>query len=84
MATPPNVILVPKPSTSAFNPHRLLAKNTLLLNQVEHFHKLELEFAPEKRTGVDFESIKTEGQAGEYIRKMTEILHPQTAKSGGR
>jgi hypothetical protein len=84
MATQSNVIRVPKPSKASFNPHRLLAKNLLLVNQVNHFHKLEMQLPPEKRTGVDFASIQTEGQAGEYIRKMTMILHPQAAKSGGK
>ncbi len=84
MASSSNVVRVPKPAKSSFNPNRLLEKNLLLKNQVEHFHRLELELAPEKRTGVDFGSLKTEGQAAEYIRKMTEILHPQAARSGGR
>jgi hypothetical protein len=83
MATPPNVIRVPKPGRSSFNPSRPLAKNTLLRNQIEHFHKLEQKLPPERRTGVDFASIQTEGQASEYVRKMTGILNPQVAKRGG-
>jgi hypothetical protein len=76
-------IRVPKPSKTAFNPHRLLAKNTLLVNQVGHFRKIELGLPPDQRTGVDFGSILTEGQASEYIGKMTAILHPQAAKAPG-
>ena len=77
------VIRVPKPSKTAFNPGRLLAKNTLLVNQVESFHKHELGLPPDQRTGEDFASILTEGQASEYIRKMTAIMHPQVAKAPG-
>jgi hypothetical protein len=77
------VIRVPKPSKTAFNPDRLLAKNTLLVNQVESFHKHELGLPPDQRTGVDFASILTEGQASDYIRKMTAIMHPQAAKAPG-
>lgn len=84
MASPSNVIRVPKPSKSSFNPNRLLAKNTLLLNQVQHFHALELKLPKEQQTGVAFEKILTEGQAAEYIRKMTHILHPQSKQAGGK
>jgi hypothetical protein len=83
MATPSNVIRVPKPARSSYNPNRLLAKNTLLLNQVKHFHEIEQKLPRGQQTGVNFDSIKTEGQASEYIRKMTAILHPQAAKQSG-
>ena len=84
MAAPKNVIRIPKPSPSSFNMERPLAKNSLLLNQVKHFFKLEEALPPDRRTGVDHESITTEGRAADYIRKMTDILHPKTAKSGGK
>jgi hypothetical protein len=84
MATPSNVIRIPKPSRSSFNMERPLAKNSLLQNQVKHLLELEKTFPPEKQTGTDPKSITTEGRAAEYIRRMTNILHPQTAKSGGR
>ena len=51
MAKPP-VIRVPKPSRSSYQPHRLLSKNTLLLNQVKHFKALEKDFPPEHQTGI--------------------------------
>jgi hypothetical protein len=63
---------------------RLLVKNSLLQNQVKHFLELEKTLPPEKRTGTAPGSITTEGRAAEYIRKMTDILHPRVAKSGGR
>lgn len=84
MAKSSNTIHVPKPSVRSFNPERPLAKNSLLSSQVKHFLEVEKTFAPEKRTGIDPASITTEGRAAEYIRKMTDILHPKVAKSGGR
>ena len=84
MATPSNLIRVPKPSRGSFNMQRPLAKNSLLMNQVTHLQELEKTRPPEKRTGTDPKSVTTEGSAAEYIRKMTAILHPKVAKSGGK
>ena len=84
MAKRSNVIRIPKPSPRSFDMERPLAKNSLLMNQVRHLLKLEKTFPPERQTGTDPESITTEGHASEYIRKMTDILQPQAAKSGGR
>lgn len=84
MASPSNVIRIPKPSRKSFNMERPLAKNSLLMNQVKHLLELEQTLPPEKRTGTDPKSITTEGNAADYIRKMTAILHPKVAKSGGK
>ena len=84
MAKRTTSIRVPKPAARSFNPERPLVKNSLLLNQVKNFLEVERTLPPEKRTGTDPNSITTEGRAAEYIRKMTDILHPKTAKSGGR
>jgi hypothetical protein len=84
MSSPSNQIQVPKPSPGSFNMERPLAKNSLLLNQVKHFLKIEKKLPPDQRTGTDPKSIRTEGQAAEYIRKMTKKLHPKTRRSGRR
>lgn len=84
MASPSNVIQVPKPSADSFNPQRLVAKNTLVWNQLRHVHIREQELPPERRTGIDFHSIKTEGQAADYIRRVMAILHPQAMGTGGK
>lgn len=81
MASPP-VIRVPKPA-GEYNPNRPLSKNTLLLSQVKHFYQAEQELPVEERTGISPEAILTEGQAAEYIRKVTAKLHIQTGKAGG-
>jgi len=79
MAQPP-VIRVPKPARSSYQPHRPLSKNTLLQSQVKHFHELEKDLPPEHKTGILLDSIQTEGQAAEYIRRMTEKLHRPPTK----
>ena len=84
MASPSNVIRVPKPASSSFDRNRPLAKNLLILNQVKHFREIEEKLAPGQQTGINPASITTEGQAAEYIRAMMAVLHPKVAKSGGR
>ncbi|HZQ54930.1 MAG TPA: hypothetical protein VFB14_22205 [Bryobacteraceae bacterium] len=75
-----NIIKVPKPSNTAYNPHRSLEKNLLIKRQVEHFREAEMQLPETLRTGIDIAHLKTEGQAGEYIRKVTKAIH----QSGGR
>jgi hypothetical protein len=75
-----NVIHVPQPPQSSFNRHRLLERNLLLKKQVEHFRHVEAGLPLDQQTGIDPQSVRTEGQAGEYIRKMTAILHPAGAR----
>jgi hypothetical protein len=80
MAQPSNVIRIPRASRSSYNPQRPLSKNTLLQNQVNHFRQLEIQLPEDRRSGMDFASVKTEADASEYVRKMTAILHPHGAK----
>jgi hypothetical protein len=47
---------------------------------VLHFQAAEKELAPELRSGIDASALETEGQASEYIRKVTRAIH----KGGGR
>lgn len=65
------LIEVTRPAPGSFNPHRPLSKNTLLLHQVKHFQEIE-------------RANMTEGQAAEYIRRMTAQLHPQTQAAPGK
>ena len=74
---------MPQPAPGSYNPNRPLAKNTLLQYQVKHYSKVEQKLPPEQRTGVDPAVLKTEGEASEYIRKITAALHPLRKKAGG-
>jgi len=80
VAKGPQRIQVPQPAPGAYNPNRPLEKNLLLKNQVAHFQLAEQKLPPERRTGVNLASVKTEGAAADYIRRMTLILHPQSAE----
>jgi hypothetical protein len=71
-----NAIRVPKPSRAAFDKSRPLEKNHLLQAQLRHFREVEKNLGPEQQTGIDVETIATEGEAAEYIRKVTAALHP--------
>ena len=84
MAIPSNVINVPKPNPKSFNKHRLLEKNTLIKNQVAHFREIEKTLPLEQQSGMNFDDIKTEGQAAEYIAKLTKFLHGVPLKAGGK
>lgn len=75
-----NVIRVPKPSGTAFNPHRPLEKNLLIHAQVKHFKEAEAQLPEHLQTGIDIATIKTEGQASHYIGRVTRAIHG----SGGR
>jgi hypothetical protein len=79
MASPANIVPVPKPSGNAYNPDRPLRGNALVLAQVRHFEEAEKGLPADLQTGIDIGSIATEGQAGAYIRKVTEAIH----QSGG-
>jgi hypothetical protein len=76
-----NVVEVPKPARGSYNPKRPLSKNTLLQNQVNHFRALEKALPASEQTGHDPQKIRTEGEAAEYLRKMTALLHPQGKKT---
>ncbi len=74
-----NIVKVPKPGRTAYNPHRALEKNQLVQSQVKHFQEADLGLPPELQTGVDIATILTEGEASEYIRRVTQAIH----ESGG-
>jgi hypothetical protein len=82
MATPANVIRVPKPSRNAYNPDRPLSRNTLVQAQVKHFEEADKRLPPELQTRVDINSIATEGQAADYIRKVTQAIHTGGGRTG--
>jgi len=76
MPEQPPVIRVPRPNRGkSYQPHRPVAKNTLLLNQVKHFKELEKGLAAQHQTGIAPEEILTEGQAADYIKRMTLKMH---------
>jgi hypothetical protein len=75
------VIKVPQPPKSAFNKNRPVS--ALLKNQILHLHEVERKFPPARHSNIYINSIKTEGEAADYIRKVTAQLHPEGAKRVG-
>lgn len=84
-------IVVPKPPAEAFNEHRRVSD--LVQWQVRHVHEAETRLPRHQRSGISVAEIKTEGQASEYIRRVTARLHgrrvavpapPKTAFHGHR
>lgn len=67
------VINVPKPPKSAFNKNRRLS--TLLEWQIYHAQEAELSMPVGHTTDVYVNTIKTEGEAADYIRQITEKVH---------
>ncbi len=67
------LIPVPRPSKGAHNPDR--AVNALLQAQIQHLHHAERNLPLRYRTDIYANAIKTEGEAAEYIREVTEAIH---------
>lgn len=67
------LIPVPKPPKSAMNPDRRVS--ALLQSQVEYLQDAEFRLPVKMQTNIYINSIKTEGQAADYIRRVTKALH---------
>jgi hypothetical protein len=67
------VIKVPRPPQSAYDPSRPVS--ALLKMQVEHLHVAEKRLPPRYRSEVYVNAIRTEGEAANYIRAVTEGIH---------
>jgi hypothetical protein len=68
------VIHVPRPNPKlAMDTGRPV--NSLLKVQIRHLHDAELKLPIALQTDIYINAIKTEGEAGEYIRKVTEAIH---------
>jgi hypothetical protein len=74
------IVKYPKPSLAGYDPNRPLHKNQLILKQVEHFHQVEKNLPEHLRTDTDIQDVKTEGEAAEYIARVTKAIH----EVGGR
>jgi hypothetical protein len=73
------MVEVPRPAEGSYDPTRPLSKNTFLRHQDRHFQLLEQTLPQHRRPGHDHQGIVTAGDAAEYLRKMTALLHPQEA-----
>jgi len=80
------VIHVPRPDVkSAMDSDRPV--NTLLKAQIQHLRDAERNLPLRHRTDIYVNAIKTEGEAAEYIRQVTEAIreaHEAAAAKRGR
>jgi hypothetical protein len=76
------LIKVPKPPKSAYDPGRPM--NTLLEWQVEHLHEAEKRLPVNYQTRIYTNAIKTEGEAAEYIRAVTEAIRDAHKEAAAR
>src|SRR5438067_12746069 len=76
------VIHVPRPSKTAMNPDR--PANALLLAQVSHLQHAERQLPLRYRSDIYIHAIRTEGEAANYIREVTEAIHQAHADAAKR
>ena len=67
------LIHVPRPPKSACDPKRPVS--SLLKAQMEHLHEAEKRLPTRYHSEIYVNAIKTEGEAANYIRKVTEAIH---------
>jgi hypothetical protein len=67
------LIPVPKPPKSAMDRNRPVSK--LLRNQLEHLQRAEFRLPIKQQTNIYINAIKTEGEAADYIRRVTQAIH---------
>ena len=76
------LIEVPRPSKSAMNPDRPV--NALLLSQIVHLQHAERRLPLRYRSKIYVHAVRTEGEAAEYIREVTEAIHQAHADAEAR
>jgi hypothetical protein len=67
------LIKVPRPPKKAHDPTRPVT--SLLKAQVEHMHEAERQLPLKYRTDTYVKAIRTEADAADYIREVTEAVH---------
>jgi hypothetical protein len=77
------VIHVPRPKVKlAMDTSRPV--NSLLKVQIQHLHDAELKLPMGLQTDIYINAIKTEGEAGKYIRRVTEAIGDAHAAAEAR
>jgi hypothetical protein len=84
------MIDVPEVEKAAYNPDRPISG--LIQMQLIHLSTAEQTLPPGQRTGINISTLHSEGQAAEYIQKVTAMLHkvgkaakkPTKKKSAGK
>ncbi|MFZ0419178.1 MAG: hypothetical protein WAM04_13855 [Candidatus Sulfotelmatobacter sp.] len=66
-------IILPRPTRNAINKNRPISD--LLKAQILHLHEAERKLPPRRRTEIYVDAIRTEREAAQYIRAVTEAIH---------
>jgi hypothetical protein len=75
-------IIVPPVPKDAGNQDRPV--NALLKSQILHLHEAERRLPLRHHSDIYINAIKTEGEAAEYIRTVTEAIHSAHAEAAER
>ena len=75
-------ILLPPLPENAINKDRPVSG--LLRAQILHLHEAERRLPPRHRTKIYVNAIKTEGEAAEYARAVTEAIHEAHAAAAAK
>jgi hypothetical protein len=67
------LIHVPKPPKNAYDPDRPMG--SLLKSQIDHLREAESKLPLRYRSEVYVKAVRTEGEAAQYIREVTEAIH---------
>jgi hypothetical protein len=67
------LIHVPRPSKDAYDPDRPMG--SLLKSQIDHLREAESKLPLRYRSEVYIKAVRTEGEAAQYIREVTEAIH---------
>jgi len=68
------IIQVPRPDPKqSMDPHRPV--NALLKAQIQHLYDAELKLPAARQSDIYINAIKTEGEAADYVRRVTEAIH---------
>lgn len=67
------LIHVPRAPKSAYDPDRPMS--SLLKSQVDHLREAESKLPVRYRSAMYVRALKTEGEAAQYIREVTEAIH---------
>jgi hypothetical protein len=73
------LIHVPRPPKSAYRPDRPIS--SLLKLQMEHLYEAEKRLPLRYHSDIYVNAIKTEGEAANYIRAVTEAIHEAHAEA---
>jgi hypothetical protein len=76
------LIHVPRPPRSAMNPDRPVS--ALLKAQILYLHDAERNLPLRYRTDIYINAIKTEGEAAEYIQRVTTAIHEAHAAAAAK